>query len=139
MAAALALVASPLAFLHPVRISGRSMEPRLKDGEVRLALRAWCAGAPRPGQVWLAAAPGGTVVKRLAAGPGVKVEIRDGELWIDSRFVPEPYVDRTERYSGGPWETGAGWFLLGDNRGRSHDSRAWGPLPGARLEARVID
>ena len=135
---ALALVLLPFAFVHPVRIAGRSMEPLLRDGEVHLALRAWCAGRPLPGQVWLAAAPGGTVVKRLVAPPGSRVELRDGALWLDGRYVPEPYVARTERASGGPWDTGQGWFLLGDNRAESRDSRAWGTLPAAGLEARVV-
>ena len=138
LAPALALVLAPFAFLHPVRIAGRSMEPLLRDGEVHLALRAWCAGRPRPGQVWLAATPSGTVVKRLVAPPGSRVEIRDGELWLDGKYLPEPYVARTERASGGPWDTGGGWFLLGDNRPESHDSRAFGALPAEGLEARVL-
>lgn len=139
LAAAFALVLVPLAFVHPVRISGRSMEPRLQDGELRLALRAWCAGRPRPGQIWLAGTPTGTVVKRLVAAPGSRVEIRDGEVWVDGAFLREPYVARTERGSAGPWETGKGWFLLGDNRAESHDSRAFGPVAEGTLEARVMD
>lgn len=138
LAAAFALVLVPFAFVHPVRISGRSMEPLLRDGDVRLALRAWCAGRPRPGQVWLAEGPGGTVVKRLVAPPGTQVELRDGEVWVDGRYLPEPYLARTERFSGGPWRTGDGWFLLGDNRAESFDSRAWGPLPATRLGARLL-
>jgi len=138
LAGALALALAPLAFLHPVTIDGRSMLPLLKDGDLQVALRAWCAGQPRPGQIWLASTPGGTVVKRLVAGPGHTLEIQDGALWIDGRYVPEPYVARTERLSGGPWSTGPGWFLLGDNREESHDSRAWGPLPEAKLEARLL-
>jgi len=139
LAAALALGLAPLAVVHPVRIAGRSMEPGLKDGQMRLALRAWCAGGPAVGEVWLAKGPSGTVVKRLVAGPGARVEIRDGELWVDGKYIREPYVAVTERASGGPWETGPGWFLLGDNRQESQDSRAWGTLPAARLEARILD
>jgi signal peptidase I len=138
LAAALALGLTPFAFVHPVRVSGRSMEPLLRDGEVHFALRAWCAGRPRPGQIWLAATPGGTVVKRLAAGPGTLVELRDGALWLDGQYVPEPYVARTERAVEGPWNTGQGWFLLGDNREESRDSRAWGVLPASNLEARLL-
>ena len=137
--AALALALTPLAFVHPVRIQGRSMEPTLRDGQVRLALRAWCAGRPRPGQIWLAATPTGPIVKRLAAGPGSRVELRDGALWVDGAYVREPFLVSTERYTGGPWATGDGWFLLGDNREESRDSRAWGPLPGRKLEARLLD
>jgi signal peptidase I len=129
---------SPLVVVHPVRVSGRSMEPGLGNGAVRLAMRAWCAGAPRPGQVWLVTTPSGTVVKRLAAGPGTRVELREGSLWVDGRPVPQTQVAFADRASGGPWDTGQGWFLLGDNRPLSHDSRAYGPVPGAALEARIL-
>ena len=135
---ALLLGLAPLAFVHPVRIQGRSMVPLLRDGDLRLALRAWCAGRARTGQVWLASSPSGIVVKRLAAGPGSRVELRDGELWVNGQYVQEPYLHDTERASCGPWDTGRGWFLLGDNRQESHDSRAWGPLPAGSLEARVL-
>jgi len=137
-AGALALVLSPLAFVHPVRVTGRSMEPGLREGDLRLALRAWCAGRPAQGQVWLAAAPGGTVIKRVIALPGSRVEIRDGEVWVDGAYLKEPYVARTDRETAGPWTTGPGCFLLGDNRSESRDSRAWGPLPLGALEARVL-
>lgn len=138
LAAALVLGLAPLAVVHPVRVAGRSMEPLLRDGQVRVALRAWCAGRPVVGQVWVAQGPSGPIVKRLVAGPGSRVEIRDGELWVDGRFVREPYVAVTERASGGPWDTGPGWFMLGDNRGESMDSRNWGILAPSRLEARVL-
>lgn len=130
---------APLAVLHPVRIAGHSMEPALRPGAVRFALRAWCAGAPRPGQIWLVSTPSGTVVKRLAAGPGSRIEVRDGELRIDDRPVPEPYVAFPDRTSGGPWPTEHGWFILGDNRPASLDSRAYGPVAAAALEARVLN
>jgi signal peptidase I len=138
MAAALALALAPLAFFHPVRIRGRSMEPGLKAGSVCFALRPWCAGTPASGQVWLVRTPGGPAVKRLVGVPGDRVELREGGLWINGSPVAEPYVDRPERESAGPWAVGPGYFLLGDNRPESHDSRAWGALPGSALEGRIL-
>lgn len=114
------------------------MEPGLDSGAVRLALRAWCAGTPRSGQVWLVATPAGTVVKRLVAGPGARVELREGTLWVDGRLIPQPQVRFADHATGGPWATGQGWFLLGDNRPLSHDSRAYGPVPPSALEARIL-
>ena len=137
LGAALALALSPLLFMHPVRISGRSMEPLLRDGELHLAFRAWCAGPPSPGEVWLIHTATGPAVKRLMALPGSRVEIRDGELQVGGYPVPEPYVTRPERGSSGPWNTGGGYFLLGDNRQESHDSRAWGALPASQLDGRL--
>ncbi len=58
---ALAIALSPLAVVHPVRVSGHSMEPTLKDGELRWALRAWASHAPRRGEIWVVAGPDGKV------------------------------------------------------------------------------
>jgi signal peptidase I len=138
LAGALALALAPLAVLHPVRVDGRSMEPRLKPGSVCWVLRAWCAGTPAPGQIWLVQTPAGPAVKRLVGLPGDRVELRDGDLWINGARVEEPYVDRIERQSAGPWALGAGYFLLGDNRPASHDSRAWGSLPADGLRGRIL-
>lgn len=138
LGAALAVALAPAAFLHPVRISGRSMEPRMVPGTVCLALRAWCAGVPAPGQIWLVRTPAGTAVKRLVGLPGDRVEIRAGGLWINGRPVYEPYTKVDEPEWDGPWATGQGYFLLGDNRGASRDCRTWGPLPGGALVGRII-
>ena len=138
MAAALALACSPLVFLHPVRISGRSMEPLLSSGERCWALRAWCAGKPAAREVWLLQTAAGPAVKRLVALPGTRVAFLDGQLLLDGQAVAEPYVLRPDYSPGGPWDTGQGYFLLGDNRRDSHDSRAWGPVAGDRLLARIL-
>ena len=135
---ALALALMPLAFFHPVRIVGRSMEPALQSGAVRIALWPWCAGAPAAGQVWLVRGPGGTAVKRLVGLPGDRVELRAGQLWVNGRPVQEPYVAKPEGDSAGPWALGPGYFLLGDNRPESHDSRAWGALSGDTLQGRIL-
>ena len=138
LGAALALAMAPLLFLHPVLIAGRSMEPRLHPGSVCLALRAWCAGHPAAGQIWLVQTPTGPAVKRLVGVPGDRLELRQGALWINGRLVDEPYAEPTERDTAGPWAAGAGYFLLGDNRPQSHDSRAWGSLPAAGMLGRIL-
>jgi signal peptidase I len=70
--------------------------------------------------------------------PGDRVELRRGGLWINGRPVAEPYVEQPELESAGSWSLGPGYFLLGDNRPESHDSRAWGALSGAALEGRIL-
>jgi signal peptidase I len=138
LGAALALALSPMAFLHPVLVSGRSMEPCLWPGSVCFALRPWCAGTPAAGQIWLVRTPGGTAVKRLVGLPGDQVELRRGDLWVNGRRVDEPYVDRPGLESAGPWAAGPGYFLLGDNRSLSQDSRAWGNIAGNGLCGRIL-
>jgi len=140
---ALALALAPLVFLHPVRIHGRSMEPGLHSGAVRLALRSWCAGPPAFGQVWLVRTPAGVVVKRLAGLPGDRVEFRGGRLFINGRRLADgdPASGRPRPAETRPAETQpaeTGYFLLGDNLDDSLDSRAWGAVPRGGLLARIL-
>ena len=135
---ALGLALSPLTVVHPVRVRGRSMEPGLRNDRVCWVLRRWAAGPPTLQQVWLVEAPDGPSLKRVVALPGDRLEIRDGDLLLQGRRLEEPYVHRLERGSGGPWEAGEGYLLLGDNRPESRDSRAWGPLPRRAFLGRVL-
>lgn len=137
--AALALALSPLAFVHPVRVQGRSMEPLLKDGELRWALRSWCVNAPKRGEVWLIQGPEGPALKRVVGLPGETVEQKSGDLWVNGHPLSEAYIHRSDRGEGGPWNCGQGFFLAGDNRTESQDCRAWGSLPLDAFQGRVIN
>jgi signal peptidase I len=134
---AMALALAPLLLVHPLRIEGHSMEPALKQGELRLALRAWAAGPPGRGELWVVASPQGPAVKRVAALPGEQVELRDGDLLVNGRRAEPPAGARLERHDGA-WTCTGGYFLLGDNRPVSQDSRVWGPLPRTAFRARVL-
>jgi signal peptidase I len=135
--AALALALSPLAVIHPVHVSGRSMEPALQDGELVWALWAWCAGAPKRGELWLVKSPEGTSVKRAVGLPTERIEAKDGEIFVNGSRLSEPYVERIDRTTGS-WACGGGYLMLGDNRPQSHDGRAWGPLLRSALKSRVV-
>jgi signal peptidase I len=135
---ALGLAISPLAFVHPVRVIGCSMEPALRDGTVRMALRAWCAGRPTQGEIWMVDGPEGPAVKRLIGLPGDHLEQRNGELVLNGKRMVETYLDRYDLGDAQPWDAGEGYLLLGDNRRESRDSRAWGPLPRTALRAKLL-
>jgi signal peptidase I len=135
---ALLLALAPLAFVHPVRVEGGSMEPSLKDGQVLLALWPWCSGKPALGEVWAVEAPGGMAIKRVLALPGQTLEQRNGYLIRDGAFVEEPYVSFRDARHGGPWPAGSGYLLLGDNRPASRDCRLWGAVAADRMGGRVV-
>lgn len=132
------LALSPLAVVHPVVVEGHSMEPGLKDGQLVAALWPWCAGSPKRGQVWIVKGPDGSAIKRLIGLPGETVTEQGGDLWIGGARLNEPYVAQVDASDGGPWPCGAGYLFLGDNRPQSEDGRAWGPLPRAAFQSRVL-
>jgi signal peptidase I len=76
-------------------------------------------------------------IKRVVAGPGDTVAFRHGLVIRNGRALSEPYARRcTEELCEMPRaiEVPAGtWFLAGDNRGASDDSRFWGPVPTSAI------
>lgn len=132
------LACLPLTFMHPVRVSGSSMEPALMDGQAALALWAWCSGEPELGETWIVESPEGIVIKRILAAPGQTLEQRNGYLFRDGNLVEEPYLAHRSISSGGPWQAGDGYLALGDSRPASRDSRLWGSLQRDALRGRVI-
>ena len=135
--AALALALSPLTVIHPVHISGRSMEPVLHDGELVWALWAWCAGRPERGELWLVKGPEGMSMKRAVGLPTEFIEAKEGEVFINGSRLNEPYVKQGDPFTGS-WACGNGYLMLGDNRSQSHDGRVWGPLAKSALKSRVV-
>ena len=135
---ALVIALSPLGAIHPVKVEGHSMEPGLRDGQLVWVLRPWCAGAPRRGQVWVVKGPDGPAIKRVIGLPGETVSEKGGDLWIGGRRLREPYVAQVDATDGGPWPANGGYLFMGDNRPRSEDGRAWGPLPASAMRGRVL-
>ncbi len=86
---------------------------------------------------------GGTFIKRLIGLPGETVADKHGHIYVDGRLLAEPYVTashRTEDSILGTWHVPEGeYFLLGDNRGASCDSRVWGPVPRKDLIGAVYE
>ncbi len=136
--AALALALSPLGVLHPVHVSGHSMEPALADGDLRWALRAWAGHAPRRGEIWVVEGPQGSSVKRVLGLPGEVVAWRGPDLWIDGQRQEEPWVLHPDRGGEGQQACGTGYLVLGDNRPESQDGRSWGAIPREALRGRIL-
>jgi signal peptidase I len=116
------------------RVDGQSMEPNLHDHQ-RLIIEkvTYHFHSPERGDIIVLRPPQRQVeplIKRVIALPGETVEIHDGHVYIDGLVLEEPYLDQET------WGTMAAQlvpeeqlFVLGDNRGASNDSRAFGMIP----------
>jgi signal peptidase I len=83
-------------------------------------------------------------VKRIVAGPGDVITMRSGHVYRNGHREADSYIrpclpmDSTCDFPT-PVKLPAGhWFVLGDNRGQSNDSRFWGPVPTAWIVGKVL-
>jgi signal peptidase I len=85
---------------------------------------------------------GDALIKRAIGLPGDTIELRDGAVLINGMLLNEPYVTGAQTACGnycrpitlGPDE----YFLMGDNRLNSLDSRSFGPIPATQIVGRVV-
>ncbi len=128
------------------RVDGPSMTPTLLNQEYILVDKASYSrvsvgdtnislGTPQRGDVIVFAwplDPSQDFVKRVIGVPGdtVRVEV-NGRVSVNGVTITEPYVNNLlNPYAPNTWKLGPDeYFVLGDNRGDSSDSRAWGPVP----------
>jgi len=86
--------------------------------------------------------PSASYVKRLIGLPGDTVEIREGKVIINDNELNEPYVDsrlNLSRRSQAPIFVRPNYYyVLGDNRDNSSDSRIWGLVPERYVYAKVV-
>ena len=69
-------------------------------------------------------------IKRVIGLPGETVEVRDCTVFVDGKPLEEPYINQPTSGTYGPETVPAGmYFVMGDNRNNSSDSRAFGPVP----------
>jgi signal peptidase I len=84
--------------------------------------------------------PGGMFIKRVIGLPGESWEQRNGEVFIDGRKLEELYVlsSLRELRSYQRVSISSGYFVMGDNRLHSCDSRVWGPVAVESIRGRVV-
>lgn len=128
-------------FIKPFKVEGMSMEPLLRDGDRILVRRCFSPPEVKRGDVVVIEAPeGGYAVKRVAAVPGDEVSVADGELFVNDRSEGRIVLGDGDLIPlKGKVRIAEGYvYLLGDNRDKSLDSRAWGAVPVARIYGKPV-
>ena len=133
---------------QPFTVESSSMEPALHEGDRLLVSKvAYDLGDVQRGDVVVIDSeqiPGAspelskTVVKRVVGLPLESVSAVDGRLFIDGSPIDQPWLGDVETPDFGPVVLPPGsFFVLGDNRGSSIDSRNFGPVPTDAIIGRV--
>ena len=143
--AALTAVLIVVFVIQPVKVEGTSMEPRLFDQE-RIFVNKFVyriADIHREDIVvfWYPKDPTKSFIKRVIGLPGEEVLIRDGIVYINGEPLDEPYVPKQffDPSSFGPVIVPANsYFVLGDHRNSSNDSRSWGFVPYQSIFGKAV-
>ena len=119
--------------VQPIKVVGDAMLPTLKDGDRVLFDKRF--GELKRGDIVIFYFPQDhsvSYVKRIIGLPGDTVEIREGQVLINGDPIAEPYLDPMKNQAARSLEpvklSADSYFVAGDNRDASADSRVWGPL-----------
>lgn len=135
-----------IVFLYqPVKVEGTSMAPLLSDQErIFINKFVYRFEAIQRGDVvvfWYPLDRSKSFIKRVVGLPGETVEIRRGAVYVNEKIVPEPYVPPMyEDFSDfGPVRVPKdSYFVMGDHRISSNDSRVFGPVANHYIYGRAV-
>jgi len=133
--------------IQPFIVDGSSMEPNFHNHEYIVIDKAtYRIRSPKRGEVIVFHPPNEPLqnyIKRVIGLPGETISVKDGDVYINGKVISESYlgdenhqtepIHLTSAVTLGPDE----YFVLGDNRMHSSDSREWGILPKQNVEGRT--
>ena len=126
-----------LLILRPHKIKGQSMHPNFPDGEYLLTEKvSYYRKDPQRGDVVVFKPPisEDEFIKRVIGLPGETISVSGGKVYVNNQELKEDYIDVYTApgaflAEGQTYTVPNGYyFVMGDNRPHSSDSRAWGPI-----------
>lgn len=128
-------------FVRPLQVAGESMEPTFRDGQWLAASRA-LKGTAKKGDIITAKVnptketPADklingklNIIKRIIGAPGDTVDIKNNAVYVNGKKIDEPYLNEPMKTPNYSCKLKADeWFIMGDNRNHSLDSRKIGPI-----------
>lgn len=138
-----------LLVLQPHRIKGSSMEPNFHDGEYLLTDKiTYRFNEPKKGDVVVFKAPPtyeDEFIKRIIGVPGDRIRVTESGVYINDQLLIESYIPQTTKTRPGRFTTDGQtvvvpdgqFFVMGDNREKSQDSRNIGFIPEDKITGRA--
>lgn len=132
------------------KVSGLSMYPTMHDGDYLITEKiSYKFGEPKRGQIVVLKNPrdmSQDFIKRIIALPGDTLRVGNNQVFINGNKLDEPYLPNGTLTRAGAFVTEgvdikAGsdqYFVFGDNRNHSSDSREWGPVTKEELVGRAL-
>ena len=122
-------------------VYGQSMEPNLHPNQRLIVDKlSYRLHSPQRNDIVVVDLPDmeEMLVKRIVALPGETVEVRRGVVYVNGVATTEPFPHDLTPYDMAPRTLGPlAYFVMGDNRGNSNDSRAFGPVTRDEIVGRV--
>jgi signal peptidase I len=130
--------------VQTVHVEGLSMFATLDDNDYLIADKiAYRLHAPQRGDIVILRPPTDNskdFIKRVIALPGEQLIVRDGRVFINGHLLNEPYLPEQWTVFNNLSVTKIPpnqYFVMGDNRNRSQDSRTFGPISRDRIDGRA--
>lgn len=135
---------------QPHKVSGNSMLPTLRSGDYILTDKlSYRFGSPKQREIIVLKNPrdeSQDFIKRIIALPGDTVKIEGGQVLVNDKtltetYLPNDFKTRSGAFLGEGQTVKAGsnqYFVLGDNRNHSSDSREWGGVTREEIVGRAF-
>ena len=129
--------------VQPIEVKGAAMLPALNDGD-RIVIERNPQKLERGDIVVFLFPEDETVsyIKRIVGLPNETVEVREGIIWVNGKPLDEPYVDAKYNQSARSVSeltlADDSYYVAGDNRDNSSDSRIWGPVKRSLIYGKYL-